>query len=112
MSRRRADLLIGQKQHEGNSRKRTEGNGIMEQLVKKKSRRGNNDGQLEPAHPISTLSDIISSPSRPPLSTPPKTPLPPTQLNSSSTIPSTTRSRRNGGLTIAHMFDITSKIVK
>ena len=101
MSRKRAEMLAGKKNAE--PRKRSEPNGIMEQLVKKKNRQDHSDV-------MSTLSDIISSPSRPPLSSSSTTTivaLPPFSSDTKLTsVPSTTRSRRcQGELTIANMFD-------
>lgn len=114
MSRKRADILIGQKSRE--SKKRTETNGIMEQLLKKKSRRENRDDNMEPT-PSSTLSDLITSPSRPPLPAPPRTPPQHTQsqltnVNVTSVPSSSTRSRRSGKLTITNMFDMPPQGVK
>jgi hypothetical protein len=97
MSRRRADMLTAVKQPP-EPRKRIEPNGIMEQLVRKKSRRESRENL---PYPIATLSDVISSPSRPPLPTSPK--------KSFQKLPSTRSSRRGSGeLTITNMFAVTN----
>jgi hypothetical protein len=126
MSRKRAEMLTVKKPPE--PRKRLESNGIMEQLVKKRSRKEHSSDVSDAFS--STLSDVISSPSRPPLSTslassstaaatasvrtPPLSishlPQSRTHLPSASSVSSSsTRSRRSQGeRTIANMFDRTA----